>query len=109
MCSDKWEQEQMQDQAEVSARLLSASVRLEIMQLHNLFQSVCQTFILVLFFFSYFSTITLVGAKKRKRNASSDHSDGEISPASPVPLDDELIMVQTSDKLDQRSFKLLQS
>lgn len=52
MCSDKWEQEQMQDQAEVSARLLSASVRLEIMQLHNLFQSVCQTFILALFFFS---------------------------------------------------------
>uniref|UniRef100_A0A7N6AZU6 DNA helicase n=1 Tax=Anabas testudineus TaxID=64144 RepID=A0A7N6AZU6_ANATE len=29
------------------------------------------------------STITLVGAKKRKRNMSSDHSDGELSPASP--------------------------
>lgn len=39
------------------------------------------------------STITLVGAKKRKRNASSDHSDGELSPASPAALEDELIMV----------------
>ncbi len=40
------------------------------------------------------STITLVGAKKRKRNASSDHSDGELSPASPAALEDDLIMVQ---------------
>lgn len=39
------------------------------------------------------STITLVGAKKRKRNASSDHSDGEVSPASPVALEDDLTMV----------------
>lgn len=93
MCSDKWEQEQMQDQAEVSASLGLCMVGNN--ALHNLFLSICQTFILALFVFSTSSTITLVGAKKRKRNASSDHSDGEVSPASPVPLDDELIMVQT--------------
>lgn len=40
------------------------------------------------------STITLVGAKKRKRNASSDHSDGELSPASPAALEDDMTMVQ---------------
>lgn len=32
MCGDKWEQEQMQDQAEVSARLPSTSVCSEIMR-----------------------------------------------------------------------------
>uniref|UniRef100_H3CR68 Chromodomain-helicase-DNA-binding protein 8 n=1 Tax=Tetraodon nigroviridis TaxID=99883 RepID=H3CR68_TETNG len=48
------------------------------------------------------STITLVGAKKRKRNASSDHSDGEISPASPVPLDDDLIMKRRSNRVVKR-------
>uniref|UniRef100_A0A3B4UG13 Chromodomain helicase DNA binding protein 8 n=1 Tax=Seriola dumerili TaxID=41447 RepID=A0A3B4UG13_SERDU len=36
------------------------------------------------------TTITLVGAKKRKRNASSDHSDGELSPASPAALEDDM-------------------
>ncbi|XP_078143635.1 chromodomain-helicase-DNA-binding protein 8 isoform X2 [Centroberyx gerrardi] len=36
------------------------------------------------------NTITLVGAKKRKRNASSDHSDGELSPASPAALEEDM-------------------
>lgn len=41
-----------------------------------------------------YSTITLVGAKKRKRNVSSDHSDGELSPASPAALEEDLITVR---------------
>uniref|UniRef100_A0A8C5C9X9 Chromodomain helicase DNA binding protein 8 n=1 Tax=Gadus morhua TaxID=8049 RepID=A0A8C5C9X9_GADMO len=36
------------------------------------------------------NTITLVGTKKRKRNASSDHSDGELSPASPTPMEEDI-------------------
>ncbi|XP_011617219.1 chromodomain-helicase-DNA-binding protein 8 isoform X4 [Takifugu rubripes] len=48
------------------------------------------------------NTITLVGAKKRKRNASSDHSDGEISPASPVALEDDLIMKRRSNRVVKR-------
>uniref|UniRef100_A0A3B3WQN2 Uncharacterized protein n=1 Tax=Poecilia mexicana TaxID=48701 RepID=A0A3B3WQN2_9TELE len=36
------------------------------------------------------ATITLVGAKKRKRNASSDVSDGELSPPSPAALEDDM-------------------
>uniref|UniRef100_A0A8C9YPJ6 Chromodomain helicase DNA binding protein 8 n=1 Tax=Sander lucioperca TaxID=283035 RepID=A0A8C9YPJ6_SANLU len=47
-------------------------------------------------------TITLVGAKKRKRNASSDHSDGELSPASPTALDDDLITKRRSNRVVKR-------
>ena len=45
------------------------------------------------------STITLVGTKKRKRNASSDHSDGELSPASPTPLEEDIATVHTRTQL----------
>ncbi|XP_068456594.1 chromodomain-helicase-DNA-binding protein 8 isoform X1 [Clinocottus analis] len=48
------------------------------------------------------NTITLVGAKKRKRNASSDHSDGELSPASPAALDDDLITKRRSNRVVKR-------
>ncbi|XP_011484855.1 chromodomain-helicase-DNA-binding protein 8 isoform X1 [Oryzias latipes] len=48
------------------------------------------------------NTITLVGAKKRKRNASSDHSDGELSPPSPVALDDDMIMKRRSNRVVKR-------
>ncbi|KAA8587477.1 hypothetical protein FQN60_016339 [Etheostoma spectabile] len=48
------------------------------------------------------NTITLVGAKKRKRNASSDHSDGELSPASPTALDDDLITKRRSNRVVKR-------
>ncbi|KAG7227376.1 hypothetical protein INR49_000381 [Caranx melampygus] len=48
------------------------------------------------------NTITLVGAKKRKRNASSDHSDGELSPASPAALDDDMIMKRRSNRVVKR-------
>uniref|UniRef100_A0A665X937 Chromodomain helicase DNA binding protein 8 n=1 Tax=Echeneis naucrates TaxID=173247 RepID=A0A665X937_ECHNA len=47
-------------------------------------------------------TITLVGAKKRKRNASSDHSDGELSPASPAALEDDMIMKRRSNRVVKR-------
>ncbi|XP_075953358.1 chromodomain-helicase-DNA-binding protein 8 isoform X1 [Anarhichas minor] len=48
------------------------------------------------------NTITLVGAKKRKRNASSDHSDGELSPTSPAALDDDLITKRRSNRVVKR-------
>lgn len=48
------------------------------------------------------NTITLVGAKKRKRNASSDHSDGELSPASPAMLEDDMIMKRRSNRVVKR-------
>ncbi|KAG7466762.1 chromodomain-helicase-DNA-binding protein 8 isoform X1, partial [Solea senegalensis] len=48
------------------------------------------------------NTITLVGAKKRKRNASSDHSDGELSPASPATLEDDMIMKRRSNRVVKR-------
>ncbi|XP_072297118.1 chromodomain-helicase-DNA-binding protein 8 isoform X1 [Eucyclogobius newberryi] len=48
------------------------------------------------------NTITLVGAKKRKRNGSSDHSDGELSPASPAMLDDDMIMKRRSNRVVKR-------
>uniref|UniRef100_A0AAX7T9T2 DNA helicase n=1 Tax=Astatotilapia calliptera TaxID=8154 RepID=A0AAX7T9T2_ASTCA len=49
-----------------------------------------------------YSTITLVGAKKRKRNASSDHSDGELSPASPAALEDDMITKRRSNRVVKR-------
>ncbi|TKS80274.1 Chromodomain-helicase-DNA-binding protein 8 [Collichthys lucidus] len=48
------------------------------------------------------NTITLVGAKKRKRNASSDHSDGELSPASPATLEDDLTTKRRSNRVVKR-------
>ncbi|XP_068604555.1 chromodomain-helicase-DNA-binding protein 8 [Brachionichthys hirsutus] len=48
------------------------------------------------------NTITLVGAKKRKRNPSSDHSDGEQSPASPAALEDDLITKRRSNRVVKR-------
>ncbi|XP_028283528.1 chromodomain-helicase-DNA-binding protein 8 isoform X3 [Parambassis ranga] len=48
------------------------------------------------------NTITLVGAKKRKRNASSDHSDGELSPASPAALEDDMITKRRSNRVVKR-------
>nr|XP_015812879.2 chromodomain-helicase-DNA-binding protein 8 isoform X1 [Nothobranchius furzeri] len=48
------------------------------------------------------NTITLVGAKKRKRNPSSDHSDGELSPPSPVALEDDMIMKRRSNRVVKR-------
>ncbi|XP_041805875.1 chromodomain-helicase-DNA-binding protein 8 isoform X3 [Chelmon rostratus] len=48
------------------------------------------------------NTITLVGAKKRKRNVSSDHSDGELSPASPAALEDDLITKRRSNRVVKR-------
>nr|XP_020460157.1 chromodomain-helicase-DNA-binding protein 8-like isoform X2 [Monopterus albus] len=48
------------------------------------------------------NTITLVGAKKRKRNMSSDHSDGELSPASPAALEDDMIMKRRSNRVVKR-------
>ncbi|KAM7378854.1 hypothetical protein PAMP_004449 [Pampus punctatissimus] len=48
------------------------------------------------------NTITLVGAKKRKRNASSDHSDGELSPASPAALEDDMTMKRRSNRVVKR-------
>uniref|UniRef100_A0A3Q3DIW6 Chromodomain helicase DNA binding protein 8 n=1 Tax=Hippocampus comes TaxID=109280 RepID=A0A3Q3DIW6_HIPCM len=51
---------------------------------------------------SSLSTITLVGAKKRKRNSSSDHSDGELSPASPAALEEDLIMKRRSNRVVNR-------
>ncbi|XP_053293386.1 chromodomain-helicase-DNA-binding protein 8 isoform X2 [Pleuronectes platessa] len=50
------------------------------------------------------NTITLVGAKKRKRNASSDHSDGELSPASPAALDDDLITRRSNRVLKRKKY-----
>ncbi|XP_041847243.1 chromodomain-helicase-DNA-binding protein 8 [Melanotaenia boesemani] len=48
------------------------------------------------------NTITLVGAKKRKRNASSDHSDGELSPPSPAALEDDMITKRRSSRVVKR-------
>ncbi|XP_054479542.1 chromodomain-helicase-DNA-binding protein 8 isoform X2 [Anoplopoma fimbria] len=50
------------------------------------------------------NTITLVGAKKRKRNASSDHSDGELSPASPAALDDDLITRRSNRVVKRKKY-----
>ncbi|KAM9719285.1 chromodomain-helicase-DNA-binding protein 8 isoform 2-T2 [Menidia menidia] len=50
------------------------------------------------------NTITLVGAKKRKRNASSDHSDGEQSPASPAALEDDLIMRRSNRVVKRKKY-----
>lgn len=50
---------------------------------NNIFNSFCSVNLL------FSSTITLVGGKKRKRNASSDHSDGELNaPATPSTQED---------------------
>ncbi|KAM3604435.1 uncharacterized protein V6R79_011007 [Siganus canaliculatus] len=48
------------------------------------------------------NTITLVGAKKRKRNMSSDHSDGELSPASPAALEEDLTTKRRSNRVVKR-------
>ncbi|XP_028986512.1 chromodomain-helicase-DNA-binding protein 8 isoform X3 [Betta splendens] len=50
------------------------------------------------------NTITLVGAKKRKRNMSSDHSDGELSPASPAPLEDDMIMRRSNRVVKRKKY-----
>ncbi|XP_017572567.1 chromodomain-helicase-DNA-binding protein 8 isoform X2 [Pygocentrus nattereri] len=49
------------------------------------------------------NTITLVGLKKRKRNASSDHSDGELSPpASPRTQEEDLSQMRRSNRQVKR-------
>ncbi|KAM4605422.1 chromodomain-helicase-DNA-binding protein 8 isoform 2-T4 [Polymixia lowei] len=48
------------------------------------------------------NTITLVGAKKRKRNVSSDHSDAELSPASPAALEEDLATKRRSNRVVKR-------
>ncbi|XP_035391960.1 chromodomain-helicase-DNA-binding protein 8 isoform X1 [Electrophorus electricus] len=49
------------------------------------------------------NTITPVGVKKRKRNASSDHSDGELSPpASPRTLEEDLSRMRRSNRQVKR-------
>uniref|UniRef100_A0AAY4ARW9 Chromodomain-helicase-DNA-binding protein 8 n=1 Tax=Denticeps clupeoides TaxID=299321 RepID=A0AAY4ARW9_9TELE len=49
------------------------------------------------------STITLVSGRKRKRNGSSDHSDGELSPpASPRALEDDLLQKRRSNRQVKR-------
>ncbi|XP_034558347.1 chromodomain-helicase-DNA-binding protein 8 isoform X2 [Notolabrus celidotus] len=50
------------------------------------------------------NTITLVGAKKRKRNASSDHSDGEMSPASPAALEEDLITRRSNRVIKRKKY-----
>ncbi|KAF3858602.1 hypothetical protein F7725_011803 [Dissostichus mawsoni] len=50
------------------------------------------------------NTITLVGAKKRKRTGSSDHSDGELSPASPTTLDDDLITRRSNRVVKRKKY-----
>ncbi|KAM4728449.1 chromodomain-helicase-DNA-binding protein 8 isoform 2-T2 [Anableps anableps] len=50
------------------------------------------------------NTITLVGAKKRKRNASSDVSDGELSPPSPVALEDDMIMRRSNRVVKRKKY-----
>ncbi|XP_060900017.1 chromodomain-helicase-DNA-binding protein 8 [Labrus mixtus] len=50
------------------------------------------------------NTITLVGAKKRKRNASSDHSDGEMSPASPAALEEDLITRRSNRVVKRKKY-----
>uniref|UniRef100_A0A671S425 Chromodomain-helicase-DNA-binding protein 8-like n=1 Tax=Sinocyclocheilus anshuiensis TaxID=1608454 RepID=A0A671S425_9TELE len=49
------------------------------------------------------STITLVGGKKRKRNASSDHSDIDLSPpVSPRTLEEEMSQKRRSNRQVKR-------
>ncbi|XP_030629653.1 chromodomain-helicase-DNA-binding protein 8 [Chanos chanos] len=49
------------------------------------------------------NTITPVGGKKRKRNASSDHSDGELSPpASPRTLEEDMSQMRRSNRQVKR-------
>ncbi|KAF4089766.1 hypothetical protein AMELA_G00070590 [Ameiurus melas] len=49
------------------------------------------------------NTITLVGGKKRKRNASSDHSDGELnSPATPLTQEENLSQMRRSNRQVKR-------
>uniref|UniRef100_A0A8B9LS63 Chromodomain helicase DNA binding protein 8 n=1 Tax=Astyanax mexicanus TaxID=7994 RepID=A0A8B9LS63_ASTMX len=49
------------------------------------------------------NTITLVGIKKRKRNPSSDHSDGELSPpASPRTQEEDLSQMRRSNRQVKR-------
>uniref|UniRef100_A0A8C8ETX0 Chromodomain-helicase-DNA-binding protein 8 n=1 Tax=Oncorhynchus tshawytscha TaxID=74940 RepID=A0A8C8ETX0_ONCTS len=49
------------------------------------------------------NTITLVGGKKRKRNASSDHSDGDLSPASPSKaLEEDMLAKRRSNRQVKR-------
>ncbi|XP_029561313.1 chromodomain-helicase-DNA-binding protein 8 isoform X1 [Salmo trutta] len=49
------------------------------------------------------NTITLVGGKKRKRNASSDHSDGELSPTSPSKaLEEDMLAKRRSNRQVKR-------
>ncbi|KAL0966321.1 hypothetical protein UPYG_G00293860 [Umbra pygmaea] len=49
------------------------------------------------------NTITLVGGKKRKRNTSSDHSDGELSPASPSKtLEEDMLAKRRSNRQVKR-------
>ncbi|XP_012690756.2 chromodomain-helicase-DNA-binding protein 8 isoform X2 [Clupea harengus] len=52
---------------------------------------------------SKLNTITLVGGKKRKRNGSSDHSEGELSPAaSPRALEDDMLQTRRSNRQIKR-------
>uniref|UniRef100_A0A673Y572 Chromodomain helicase DNA binding protein 8 n=1 Tax=Salmo trutta TaxID=8032 RepID=A0A673Y572_SALTR len=52
---------------------------------------------------SKINTITLVGGKKRKRNASSDHSDGELSPSSPSKaLEEDMLAKRRSNRQVKR-------
>ncbi|XP_023688336.2 chromodomain-helicase-DNA-binding protein 8 isoform X1 [Paramormyrops kingsleyae] len=49
------------------------------------------------------NTITPVGGKKRKRTASSDHSEGELSPpASPHALEEEMLQKRRSNRQIKR-------
>uniref|UniRef100_A0A665X7V4 Chromodomain helicase DNA binding protein 8 n=1 Tax=Echeneis naucrates TaxID=173247 RepID=A0A665X7V4_ECHNA len=48
------------------------------------------------------SKVKTPGGTKRKRNASSDHSDGELSPASPAALEDDMIMKRRSNRVVKR-------
>ncbi|TSK82125.1 Chromodomain-helicase-DNA-binding protein 8 [Bagarius yarrelli] len=49
------------------------------------------------------NTITLVGGKKRKRNASSDHSDEELNPgASPITQEENLSQMRRSNRQVKR-------
>uniref|UniRef100_A0A673LKS1 Chromodomain-helicase-DNA-binding protein 8-like n=1 Tax=Sinocyclocheilus rhinocerous TaxID=307959 RepID=A0A673LKS1_9TELE len=53
--------------------------------------------------FPLHSTITLVGGKKRKRNASSDHSDIDLSPpVSPRTLEEEMSQKRRSNRQVKR-------
>uniref|UniRef100_A0A7N8WU68 Chromodomain helicase DNA binding protein 8 n=1 Tax=Mastacembelus armatus TaxID=205130 RepID=A0A7N8WU68_9TELE len=43
-----------------------------------------------------------VAGVKRKRNMSSDHSDGELSPASPAALEDDMVTKRRSNRVVKR-------